>query len=31
MKDEESGADLDPPLTFAEDNDRWVPVAFPLF
>ncbi len=31
LKDDETGAELDPPLTFAEANEGWVPVGFPYF
>ncbi len=31
LKEEESGAELDPPLTLAKENDGWVPAAFPYF
>ncbi len=31
LKDEESGAELDPPLTFEANGDGWVAVDFPYF
>ncbi len=31
LKDGENGGDVDPALSFSEDNDGWLPVDLPLF
>ena len=31
LKDGENGGDVDPALSFSEDNDGWMPVDLPLF